>query len=393
MTDSTTHQLPRARPGLALLAALVAAVLPACAPAAEDAPEAPPAGAGLVVVDPQFPHAPDELNLGNVLMGEVVERRVKLRNTSGAPITVRSVRPGCSCTTPRLSYADPVSGELVRGSTLGSGDVLSIPAGVTADLDLRVDTSIAPAKNKPKNVIVRITTDSLETPYLTLNVFMFVESYFRPNPAVLDLKEVAENGGGEGVLVLSLDNEDGRRLERVLRSPFELVPTLEEQHVGGTSLWTLKVKLLPPIPPGRHEYELLLATTGSGGEGEGEPFPVTVRALALPDAGIEPPMLLLTEQESGTRELGRARAITRLPGHSLRVLRAYVEGDGADSLRVDLVAERPDDSGRAASWGLSIVATEELEQRELSGTLVVETDDPQHARLEARWRYRPTRRE
>ena len=69
------------------------------------------AGAGtragvLTVLDPQFPETPDELDLGHVLFGEIVARTVKLRNDSDEPLTIRNIRPGCSCTTPALSYED-----------------------------------------------------------------------------------------------------------------------------------------------------------------------------------------------------------------------------------------------------------------------------------------------
>jgi len=262
-----------------------------CDGSAPDTPSDATAGAGpaLVVVDPQFPETPEEIDLGSIDMGDVVTRSVRLRNTTDGPLVIRSVRPGCSCTLPRLSYVDPASGETVVGDTRGPGDVLSLPAGVTAELEFRVDSALAPARNRHKLVVVRLVTDSPVTPYLTLNLRLFVVSHFRPAPAVIDLREVAEHGGASGEVTLAQDGEEGRLITGVLRSPLELVPELTHDTSLGVDLWVLRARLLPPVPLGYHEYEIELSSSGPGGQGEGQPVVVQVHVTGVPDARLEPP--------------------------------------------------------------------------------------------------------
>jgi hypothetical protein len=390
--DRSSHpmqSLPILRAGLLALPLLLPAGCDGAAETTDSAVQQASAGAGLVVVDPQFPDVPDEIDLGHVSFGDTLRRTVRLRNDSPRPLTIRKVSPGCSCTTPELSYTDPGSGELVRGNTRGPGDVLTLPPGVVAEMVLSVDSTVAPSKNAHKLIVLRITTDSDVTPYLTFNVRIFVESFFRPSPAVVDLKQVPINGGGDGSIDLAPDSLDGRRILSVSKSPLELVPELVESPVFGAQVWKLNVRLLPPIELGHREYTVELATSGPGGEGEGPPLVVRVRAMGVPDSALEPAVLLLDHVAPGARATAQARLIARLQGHALKITSARVEGELAGKLEVEIAPTQPDAEGRASLWDLRMVALEELGSAPLSGLLVVETADPEQPRFESRIVYRP----
>jgi hypothetical protein len=368
------------------------ALLALCAAACERTPSASspkPDGRGLEIVDGEHADHPQEVDFGRLPIGEVAKRTVRLRNASTAPITIRDVQAGCTCTRTRLSYVDPSSGEHVRADTERKGQLLSVPAGVVAELELTVDTSLAIARNQSKLIIVRMTTDSPSTPFVTLNVYVFVTSPFRPAPAVIDLRNVAQHGGGVGEIGIAQDGLEGQRITQVLECPAGLEAELTPQRVGGVDLWIVRARIPPPVPLGFREHVLKLGTTGPGGEGEGPPLEVRVRATGVADAAIDPPLVVLQRIDPKQPPTASAKLVSRLPGQDLRVVAARAEGVEPGRIEVRFEPIQPDAQGRAPAWELALSALEDLGPAPLSGVLVVETDDEQIPRVQASWSYRP----
>lgn len=380
-----------------LSAALLAVVLLAGAGCGQ--PEAPAvegerASATLVqhvvsVLDPQYPEAPYEIDLERLPYGETARYTVHLRNDSGKPLVIRSVRPGCSCTTPVLSYVDPATGEQVRASARGSGDVMTVPADTAFDMELAVDSTVAPAKNKHKLVLVRMTTDSEVEPYITFNLRVFVESHFLPAPARIDLGDVSRYGGAQGRLTLVADSLDGHAIREIESCPRDLQAWLTDDVRLGPRMWHLDVQLLPPIALGPQSWTITLGTTGPDGEGQGTPVEVEVRAVGTADVVLEPAIVLLDPTPVGEAANNRARVVTRLAGQRLRVREARVEGDLAAAFTAEALPKAGDDDGASAEWTVRLVALAVPAEGVVSGTLVVELDDVEPARLEARMHYRP----
>jgi hypothetical protein len=375
-------------PALALALSL-AACGEAQTPKDPAAVAAPTVSRAVEVLEPQFPDAPFEIDLGHLAYGEVARHTVHLRNATDLPLVVRSVRPGCSCTTPVLSYVDPASGKTLRADARGRGDVITIPAGLPFDMELAVDSTIAPARNQHKVVVVRMITDSQVEPYLTFNLRVFVESHFLPSPAVLDLREISVHGGAAGTLTLSSDVAEGRRLLEVQSSPRDLLTGLTPRGAGVVSSWDLHVQVLPPVAVGPQEWTVELATSGPNGEGEGPPLRVSVRAEGVPDVAVEPAIVLLDATPVGQPATNQARLITRLAGQRLLVRSARVEGDLAGVFDVEATPQSPDDDGRSPLWTLRLIARAEQGTTPQSGRLVVELDDPDQPAVEARLHFRP----
>lgn len=392
MPSRTSSDLRRLWNACAVLLGLVLGSA-GCGGSQPDAGAATPAAEAsaraLEVLDPQYPDAPFEIELPHLTFGEVARHTVRLKNVSGRPLTVRSVRPGCSCTTPVLSYVDPATGETVRRDARGSGDVITVPTDLEFAMELAVDSTIAPTKNQHKLVLVRMITDSEVEPYLTFNLRVFVESHFLPSPAVLDLRQISMHGGGAGTLTLITDTSEGRRITEVLSSPRDLMVGLTERLESGVPQWELRVQVLPPVPPGPRQWTVELATSGPLGEGVGTPMKVSVRAEGVPDLAVEPAIVLLDPTPVGQAALNQARLITRLSGQRLRVLAARVEGDLAGRFEVEATPQNPDDDGRSALWTLRLIAAAEQGDAALGGRLVVEIDDPDQPKVEARLHYRP----
>ena len=364
-------------------------LLAAACSAEADAPSASsgagPAG-GLAVVDPQDEANPTYVDMGHIVYGQTRERTVRVRNTEDRPLTIRSMRAGCSCTAPVIWYEDE-QGERVTGSQVPGQPVITLPPGVVASIDLHVDTRKAPIKNQHKRVLVRITTDSELEPFTTLEVMIFVDKPFMA-ASVLDLGQVPTGGGGSGSIDLLLDNEREILLVDVLESPPEIYAGLREIHGKTVTMWTLDVRLLAPVPLGFNDYVVLLRTTGPDGEGEGDPFEVRVHATGVPDVQVTPQLLLLAPPAEDQPVQGAAELICRLPGHRVLVTRGWVAGDHEDKLRVELLPRDPDDEGRAAVWDIRIVATQDLGPDEFGGSLLLEVADPQAPGFELRYLHR-----
>jgi hypothetical protein len=372
------------------LALFLACVGAACggAPSSGAVPETPETLGGLAVVDPEDPEHPWSIELGTVPDGETVERVVRLENRLRAadgepmPLTIRSILSGCSCTLPSISYA-AADGTRVHGDPRAGNGVITLPPGAVAELVLHVDTRSAPVKNRPKLIVIRIVTDSPSDPYLSLEVRVLVDAPFGAAPPLINLGPVGVNAGGAGAVdVYAVHPEQEREIVRVLEAPPNVETELERKPLG-PGLWTLRARLLPPIPQGHQEYVIRLGTTGPGGIGEGRPFEVRLAAQGTPDVQILPERLLLAVPPGGGAERAEAEILSRIPGQRFAVVGARLEGGASDRLRVELVPASPDQDGRSGRWLVRLVASEPLVEPAVAGKLVLRLDDSQFPELQA----------
>jgi hypothetical protein len=370
------------RPRPALLLVLLAAC--GAGSSSDEAPTAPASGpsdaAGLALIEPDHPAHPGWVDLGNIPLGEIREQSIPLRNLENRPVTIRSIRAGCSCTIPSIRYED-AEGALVTGDPSGPGDVITLPALTEAELVLRVDSRRAPVRNKPKLITIRIVTDSEVEPYLTVEARLFVEAAFRTAPDAIDLGRVPINGGGDGATRVFTADASGRQVAGVASVPDGLEAVVTESYQLGVTAWNLEVRAVPPVKAGYAVHQVLLATTGPEGEGEGEPFAVEVRVNGVPDLEVRPTRLLLRPPGAGELARAEVQLFSHLPGQRMRVLDAELEGPFADELLIELRADHPDDDGRSSTWTVVLSAPRDLGPDPIAGTLTLTLDDPQHPEL------------
>ena len=369
----------------------LAALLAACGDASSPGPAAetePQTQGGLAVVDPEDPEHPWSIELGAVPDGETVERVVRLENRLRSadgeplPLQIRSILSGCSCTLPSIAYV-AADGTRVEGDPRAKNGVITLPPGAVAELVLRLDTRSAPVKNRPKLVVIRIITDSPSDPYLSLEARFLVDAPFGAAPPGINLGAVGVNVGGAGATDLYAVHPDQQReLVAVIEAPPNVEAELERKPIGH-GLWTLRARLLPPIPHGYQEHVIRLSTTGPGGIGEGRPFEVRLAAQGAPDVQILPERLLLAVPPGGGAERAEAEILSRIPGQSFAVLGARLEGGASERLRVELVPVSPDQDGRSGRWLVHLVASVPLAEAAVAGKLVLSLDDPQFPELQA----------
>jgi hypothetical protein len=373
---------------LTLLAALGAALLPlACEGehAAEATADAHADGhvlepAAFEFLDPQHSAHPNWVDMGDIPIGEIHEATVRMKNVEGRPIAIQGVQAGCSCTLPELVAVLP-DGTRIAGDMRSRTTILTAPPDSVVELKLRVDSAQAPVKNKDKIVIVRMTTDSPTTPYLTIEARMRIHAPLQAIPPDIQLERVGEHAGGQGFTDITPMAPSGEAVVGVLEAPPGVIATIEPHEISGIALWRLHARLEAPIPLGYQERWITLRTTGPGGEGEGRPLKVKLRWTGAPDVEIAPArMLFLRAGESGELRAS-AELISHMPGHRVRVVSHSLEGVSEEQIRVSITPLGADEEGRAPRWQIALDPLGPLPET-LDGVLKLELDDPQYPRVE-----------
>jgi hypothetical protein len=340
------------------------------------------------VVKPEHEAHPNWIDIGDIPFGDVREKVVELANREGRPLTVKSIQAGCSCTQPTIEYT-AADGSVVAGNARSRDAVITLPADAVARLKLRVDSHTAPAKNVDKVVVVRLVTDSVEEPFFTLDARMKIIAPFNAVPPVLDLGRVPQSGGAEGAIDIVPVLGDDQLLIDVAKSPKSTEVQLVPPFPGGGPAYKLRVKLLPPLALGNFEATVALHTREPNGN-PGRPFEIPLRAYVVGDVEVLPARFSFAKAPQGGPERAEGDLFARLAGGQLRVTKYDFAGATTSNLRAELTPIEPDAEGRAAQWHIVIEATGDLGNETISGTLVLETDDPQFARIEIPWLRRGT---
>lgn len=361
------------RPALLALAALLPAI--GCAP--------PPARGLTLVAGPDAadPERPGYHDFGRVPAGERVAHAYLLRNDSAHPIAILDVVPGCGCTVPSLSYRAR-DGSLVQGAPVHPGrtpeaPLLELPAGRTAELSLAIDAAGVRPHNAPRLYTTRITTDSLVTPFLTLETNIVAEQPFLVVPPELELGSVPLNGGGEGRVRVSqspgFDLELAGDASATGGFEVELVPV---QSPGGPS-WELVAGLPPPVASGPRRGLATLAARRSDGQ-PARPLLVELRATGVPDLATEPArLILIAEAGSADEPSASVELFSLVPGQRLVVQGVTVPAEHAQLLAASCSPLEPDAAGRSRRWRVTLRCVGALPESVLTGSLQVQLEGGQ----------------
>lgn len=383
--------MPRPRAHNLFSLALLCALAPlACERSAEPHADENPAAGGahghesdfgaFQFLDVQHAAHPNWLDMGDIPLGEVREATVRFKNVEGRPIRIEQVQAGCSCTGPKLSAVLP-SGERIVGDMRSRELILTVPPEAVVELELRVDSAQAPVKNKDKIVLVRLTTDSPTTPYLTIEARMRIHAPLQPIPPDIHIERVGVNAGGEGHTDVTPMLPSGELVLDVLEAPQGVSVRIEPRELAGVPIWRLSARVEAPTRLGYQEHWIKLRTSGPGGEGEGRPLSVKLRWTGAPDVEIAPARLLFLRSGPEGQERALGELVTHMPGHRLKVVAHSLAGPDAAKVSASIAPLAPDETGRAARWSIALDPLAPLSGA-LNGVLVLELDDPQYPRLE-----------
>ncbi len=363
--------------------ALVLALASACG-GGDGAGPAQAAGGGGLVLRPEDPADPRPYfhDFGRVEDGLAVRHVFRLENTDPRPVAIKKVTPGCGCTVPALRSVAP-DGALTPGRLASSRaeELLVVPPGHFAEIELKIDTGELATKNADKLITIAVTTDSPNGYYLNLELHLYVEKALVVVPPAIELGSIpASAGGSKSVDIVRAPGATQRVKEIASVTPGVHAELVEEERFG-VPVWVLRAGFEPPLALGPQRAEVVLATESAEGE-PGKPLTVKLSAQAVEDLTSDPERLVFAAPRGEAFE-ARAVLSSLLSGHRLRVLGLDLPPEHRELLRAAAEPLDLDDEGKSERW--SIVLTTEpplAQQAMLTGTLAIRLDDPQHPRFE-----------
>lgn len=362
--------------------ALLALAFAACSPEAAAGP-----GRGLVLLPYDGPLArgvesrDPRLNFhdfGRVHDGDTVTRVFRLENTDPVPVAITRVDPGCGCTVPALRAVLP-DGTVVQGEPAASKapKLLEVPPGAIFELELAIHTRDVTTKNQDKLVTVRLTTDSPNGYFLTLELHILVEKPFAVVPGTLAFGLVPENGGKEAKVEIVRAGRFAHALGELVSVPPGVSAELLQEERNFVPVWTLRARLEPPLERGPRNLTVVIATTDEDGA-PGRALEVPLTAQVVADLASDPARLVFRTAPDAEGE-GALELFSLLPGHRLRVRGVEVPPEHAAWLAAETLALAPDDDGASARWRITLRSRPPYPAGQaLSGSVRVLLDDPQH---------------
>jgi hypothetical protein len=345
-------------------------------------------GRGLVVqVQPdEDPERPGYFDFKVVENGQYALHTFVLKNSDPRDVTIQKVDPGCGCTVARIMK---VEADGTRTPPLAKKplELLILKPGEIAEIALRVDTGEVKVKNTDKHFMVRVSTNSVERPYLTLECHLVVDMPWQLAPASVNLPQVPEGAGATGRITIKALGTAGLTLGEIRELPEGATATLTRQGQFMEPVWVLDAGFTPPVPLGRQAFSVWINTIRKDGT-EGEPLQVLVAGTTTPDVSFSPGRMILRPNPKGVGVktddglgLAIAKLKTHLQGHSLRVVGFQILGDHADELEFNVTPVRPNQNGGSIEWDLSLIALDTLSAPSFTGTIVLEIDDPQYKEM------------
>ena len=367
----------------------------ACGSGSADA-ATPASGMGIVVLaeDPELHGiAPEELeargirtyfhDFGTAPVGEIVQHVFRLENTDSEPVTITRMQPECSCTKPSIFY-ETAEGEVVRGSSDRSADIITLPPGTIAEVEFRIDTNKTQAftHNTDKLYTVMIATDSPNRAYMRLETHLLIENAFQATPMPIQLGRVARNGGGTGKTQIIPAGRVGAKIIGVGDLPGGLLASVTTEPLVGTMGWVCEVTLQPPLDPGPviHRFDLITE------DEEGLPYyplQVEVHAYVVEDIDWSPMRFVARNAAVVDGPLETVVEIfSRLEGERIRVTDARLEGEGLDRLGISFEPKIPDSTGKSQAWTLTLTTKPPFGDEIVRGAVVVEIEGRDSVRIE-----------
>jgi len=319
-------------------------------------------------------------DFGRVPDGEVASHTFRLRNTDRLPLTIKRMSPSCGCTVPAVRYFKE-NGEAVIGQPSNEPEILVIPPLAEVELTVSVDTSSIRNKNVQKLMQVRITTDSQNDPYLTLECSLMVEQAFRVDGNFVSLGKLPTSIGGFASTQISQIGDTGAVLTGVGATPPGIEAKLTRSNVVGRGVWDLLVTASPPLELGNYagEVELLAQTR------EGEPrasWFVEYRGTVVPDILVTPNRIIFEDFRGDGIASVDAEVRSMIPGARFRITGAVVEGPMKEFIEVEWSPIGDPDATSSSSWSVRATARPDIADGRFSGTITIETDDSQTPRID-----------
>jgi len=319
-------------------------------------------------------------DFGRIPDGKVASHTFKLKNTDRLPLTIIRMSPSCGCTVPAVRYID-ADGNPVIGQPSNEPEILVIPPQAEVELTVSVDTASIRSKNIQKLMQVRITTDSQNDPYLTLECSLMVEQAFRVDGNIVSLGKLPTSVGGFANSEVSQIGSTGAVLTGIGATPPGIEAKLTRSDIIGRGVWNLLVTASPPLELGNYTGEIEL--TAQTGEGEAHPsWFVEYRGTVVPDILVSPNRIIFEDFRSDGIASVDAEVRSMIPGARFAITGAEVDGPMKEFIEVEWSPIGDPDATSSSSWSVRATARPDIQDRRFSGTITIKTDDSQTPRID-----------
>jgi hypothetical protein len=350
--------------------------------------ERPPTAGGLeVLVQPdEDPLRPGYFDFGEVALGGIVTHTFVLQNKDPRRVVLQKVDPGCGCTVARIGKRLP-DGSLEPELTDRPNERMHLEPGDIVEVALRVDTTAIRDKNIDKHFMVRLASDSVRRPFLTLECHLFVRQRFQVAPAAIDLGAIAIGAGGEGKLTIKSVGPELDELTGLGPLPPGVIARLEPGAFADS--WVLHAGFLPPLTKGRVASQILVHTQNAEGE-SGRDLSINLVGTGVDDITVTPPRLIIRPAPKRNDGLDpqahpariEAQLVSHLAGQRFKITGYDITGAAAGGLRLEVEAYQPSPDGSSGKWNLALVTTETPKLPSFTGAIMIELDDPHVPRIE-----------
>ncbi|HIF39736.1 MAG TPA: DUF1573 domain-containing protein [Planctomycetes bacterium] len=340
---------------------------------------------GLVAQNPVDPARPYFHDFGTLEFGQEVERTFTFKNTDSVPVTVLSLHPACTCTRVRsMSTLSPDGGPAIKGDLQMAENILRVEPGGTLDIVVAVNTtSIRP--NSDSLNILRVRTDSKNTPFMTFELHVLAEKLFTLSPAELRLGDVPiSHGGSKRLSIITGYPNSPAEVVEILETTGGVEATLQPTLAVSEVRWDLTATLPPLTGLGARHETILLSTTDEAGEGDAGRLLVHVWARVVPDVVIraDPIHFGLVNAAEGGRAQAELKAL--VPGTRVRILEASFVGAGLEPLHCEFTPlGYVDSEGRCDRWNLELSAPAGMAPGRFQGSVECLLDDEGSPRVSA----------
>lgn len=329
-------------------------------------------------VDPQDPERPYFHDFGTLDFGEEVYWKATLRNTGSSPIRILGASPMCGCT--RLnsfSIASADGEEIETAREFGrKPEIAVVPPGgtITASIDI---LSQHTKPNRSKLALVRLTTDSELTTYLTFELHFFPAQPFITSPPSFEMPRVpTSHGAGKKVKIMVVAPDAPGIVHRILEAPAGIEARLETTRFAGETIWYVHVEVAPLTPMGAIRGDILLAVSDSDGNGDAGRLEIPVEIRIGPDNFLDPGMVTFGAMAKGSEKTVSARLNGLVPGSKIGIKEARIEGQNSEFLSVQQTVIRPDEEGRSQTWQFDVTISKSHPLGYLGAELVLVLDEP-----------------
>ncbi len=345
---------------------------------AEIAPVPGVAGAGhLDMVDPPSTERPLYHELGELPFGSVRSWSARMHNSGSAPLGIQTIQAACGCLrVTGIDVSDPATGEVTRLRSFDGEKVATIPAGADAEIFAQLLTAYS-TPNERKLAQLRLTTDSLTTPYVTFELGFLPKRTFDFAPKEARMLNVpTSHGGSERIKVLTNRSGDPGRVLGIESVPEGITATLTEESFAGESVWFIDVDVAPLSPLRMIRGGIVLRTTDAEGNGDADRLSLPVLIHVVPDVVLEPKLVAFRgfASTAGAEFTGRLSAL--VPGARLGVLGTRVEAQHPEDFEVEVTPIEPDEEGRSIAWNVRVLLKPGRDPGYVNGRLVFELDEP-----------------